>query len=84
MFAQSNTMPSKLQGEANQRGDDGVFGILGRSICLIASGVIMLVCAILMIALPYYAAELPEKAIQKACGETRYFPLHNPPICPAD
>ena len=79
MFAQSNTMRAKLQGDSNQRADHGFFGIFDRSICLIATGVIMLVCAILMIALPYYAAELPEKAIQQACGETRYFPLHNPP-----
>jgi len=42
-----------------------------RSICLISSGMIMLVCSILMLALPYYAAELPEKAVAKACVETR-------------
>ena len=38
-----------------------------RSVCLVVSGVIMFVCGVLIMALPYYAAKIPENAIKKAC-----------------
>jgi hypothetical protein len=43
---------------------------LHRSMCLVVSGVIMFICAVIIMALPFYAAELPKKAIIKGCGTT--------------
>ena len=42
-----------------------------RSVCLVVSGVIMFVCGVLIMALPYYAAKMPENAIKKACSSER-------------
>jgi hypothetical protein len=38
-----------------------------RKAALITSGVLLLLCGAAMMALPFYMAQLPEKALQKAC-----------------
>jgi hypothetical protein len=39
--------------------------------CLVVSGVIMFICGVIIMALPFYAAELPTKAIDKQCDATK-------------